>query len=654
MTKAERTTSVGDMFVTKDARGDAFSPVSRLYDVESIKPESVAVTKLLTAGEPHFNQAVLGQKDRAIQRKGESFFRIRDERNKLTSTAASSGGLSVAESSIVLAHLAGGIITYNHAFSDLAQMTPLSSEAKDFVDLEKFLTCSEVTSTLHGVSLRSITEQKKQKKLPIDSLLQFFMDVRAIDERQVPDGVLEENTSALAVTYPQLHLQGLERIGILSRSLLNTSEFMGMEAYRLMQRRFPLTAPTTEALVRNISDFHNRLKTTVADPESTEFPQLKERIESVMDSGIGSKLFLIHLFTLARVDTLQSVFRKTASQATHPDHGEFYQKFTDMFHQYADAVSEFTQLRTKDDTEEVFTPMEGDNPKPVPTFDDYRKTIVDIIKYKPSSKDQYDVPVDDITWGEITEPQSVKVTFDEDRPMLFRVELHYEREEEETNIVVEADAKKKRFDWNYLEDPEALEMKPFSNAVKKVVLQSLTSVEQQVRSERQAKDASKTVFRADDGRSLRIRDPKVRPESEVEPPRKKRQRVDQNPMEVFAETVKLNAEGKNTILLPDGDVDTAVNGLRKEMKRLSDSDRRLVIEGIRRYNETGAGGFKMLQGRSAEGKKLYSLRINIGGKGVRVLVKEGESEEGDRKFTILAIGRRGNTFRKGNQPEDYS
>lgn len=614
-----------------------------LYDKEGVMHEDDLINGKIRMLTPGFHDVLSDFKlDKDIRR---NYFDIKNTAEEIESIndaiADSDDSMTEASYGAHVSHRTGGRIQLRTLLVRLGDALEKGGKsAKEFIDLSIFNKCGPVEITVKGVSVRKIAEQTKQNRLPLDSLLTFFVASRQTEEGRLPDGFFAENDSELARKFPKGLRRDLAKAGDIMTSLINVAHTMDYKEYRDAQKDFPMSAPVTKKLLEKTHEFHQRLNETIIDPDAGEFEATKQSIESYFQASPRTKNSIIYLFTYGDNEKFQTLYRKSLALAGHAEHGEFYRQFTGTLRNYADVVSDFSQLRTKDELEEVFTASEGPLMDAVPEPTDFRKQVASIIPNKPRDINEFVIKTEDIEWGEITKPQSAKIRFLPRKPMHFSVGMNYETEADETNILLIVDARKEKFDWNFIEDPDASDMLPFSNASKRIIKKILEQVDKkakEVKLESQAaKDAQLSVSSAIEQPAI----PKERPILEEEPVKRKRKRVVVSPLAVAEESAKLEEEGvRNVIIVPEDD------DMKKVMKTLSAEDQALVLKGIENYNERGVGGFKMLVRRADDGNRLFALRINIGSKGVRVLLKEGEAEGKQRIFGIQDIKRRGSIYK---------
>src|SRR6185437_10151650 len=98
---------------------------------------------------------------------------------------------------------------------------------------------------------------------------------------------------------------------------------------------------------------------------------------------------------------------------------------------------------------------------------------------------------------------------------------------------------------------------------------------------------------------------------------------------------------KKVILIPEQEE------LDDILDSLSDTDRRRALAGIKAFNERGKGYLKLIE--TAKFERLWSLRINTGAKGLRVLVRAAGIEDGLSRFEIIDIDRRGNIYKNNKR-----
>ncbi|MEK7570966.1 MAG: hypothetical protein AAB553_01715 [Patescibacteria group bacterium] len=632
-------TTEGPAFVTPDTlmrkkqeHSVNFDQRALSWEDKSLVDRKRALTNSISSylSEPAINQLYLSWKASLEELLG------------LKKDASTSAEVTNAMFGAQVVHRAGAMIKIGDSLSRFfTALQRRGKDASELAALEAFSSILPVDLASHGVSLRKIAEQTKRNKLPLAAQLSFFMALKLFPGEQFQRTLLEENPSELAREFPNIVLEAAGQTGNILTGVINLSNNRDMPEYRDIKRRFPLTAPVTETLLEKTHEFRDGLAMTIIDPSAKEFTALKEKIQEYFGASPEIQSFLIHLFSNNRAEGLQDLFRKAMEQRDLPEHGDFYRKFAGMVEGYVDILSAFTQLRTADEIEEIFIEREGDAIADTPSFNDYRVSVAKIIGKKPRDKDVYDIDIDALSWTEFVPPQSVTLTFSPGKPMEFVVDITYEAENEGTSLWLGVDAKRQEFEWNYLEDPESDKMQQFSSAAKRVVMAALQEVEKTTKDEWERRKAT-VVRKVEPPKGNQVPQPKIPPDSgttTLVASTKRRHRQSGDALSVVAETVSLETgKARNIIVLKE----QAEMG--EVMKGLTAGDQEKVITRINEYNKRGVGRLKML-GIGSDGRKRYSYRINIGAKGVRVLLTEGESTSGQRSFEIVDIKRRREVYR---------
>jgi len=497
-----------------------------------------------------------------------------------------------------------------------------------------------------NLSLQAIHDQDKRNKLPLASLLRYYMEMRKVLSGRLPVNFDQDNESVLGTQYPSVVRSNLATAVSLAIAGINGIVGFGEKEYKEVSGGFPLVAPRAKRLIGKTAEFHNRLFGTVSNPDDEELVEIKPVIQNYIGETASMRGYLIHLMTLGELAKVQQIYRKAKAMRGHVHHGEFYSQLSDMLLQYSEIHPDFTQLHTQNDLAELYSPNGTVFDDSTPTMEDFRQQVAGIISIKP--RDVYEFSfdqemLDTIEWGEVTAPQSANLTFNSQKSMALSVVFYYEGEIEQAKVILGMYPKTGIFDWNFIEDPQDPEMQQYSNAVKIVIGQILANVRNRLSDQRQKK-------RADNNPAPPSINSPTKGDTVYEVPVEKTEDTENGGQAIYKRPkakaskagdtagstphAEMEQEVKRTIVIPEGEI------FEDLLSPLSPEDQRRARAGIVEANNRGVAGIKLIE--TAKYERLWSLRI---GKGIRVLLREAGVEDGLSKYEIIDARRRGDIYK---------
>lgn len=499
----------------------------------------------------------------------------------------------------------------------------------------------------------SILDMVNDSNLAPSSVFKFAMEAYFVRNRKTHTKILAENQTPLTIAYPNLTKQHIQLASGEAMALVNTgSRDLDLLFREFFQETFQGTdkeiAQAAKEVVKRTLSLRAKILHTILDPNSSEFPPLKEMVEKYLEDESEIRSIAILRLGLNNYNAISYVYRATRELARfNDDNSLFYTRLSSAIRDFMEEFPSITIL-TKDDLPSIID-INYNSKNPVsPSSEDLRK-IVGLI-FQNSSKREYAVGPEKINWGDLVSPTSVRVEFLKNTPSKFMVLLHYQNKEGDVlDLPLLFDTKKGELDWGFLESPKDQEMEALGEALLLVTQSILLNIQQQAESEyQQRQNERQTQIQAPQATTRQSR-PK-----ELYVPRKKATRekrpIPLTPLQEILQSeipfpIQPEQQGiKNQIVSPQNE------DLEKMMKNFSSGDIALVIKGIEGYNQRAVGQFKMLRLPGKQGQNLFTLRVNCGtGGDIRVLLQESTTTTDSpnlRTFEILDIDYRKNIYRR--------
>lgn len=405
-----------------------------------------------------------------------------------------------------------------------------------------------------------------------------------------------------------------------------------------------LTPTEAAAVVRTSSKFINRLdeiqaRTREAILTGSSHPSYSGVREVLKD--LLEKRAPFALFALGSKETvLIEFFRAIRRNQIEGEDSEFLEAVCENIRANLDLVPEYIFL-SAEDVNGVLNDRPGDSEegRNEDIMGEMKNAIAEI--FQKSSNTKYDLDPSVISWDFVAEPNQVIVEFGKNRPQQFHVVYEWiNTDGDSMNVIITVDAKKSQFEWNIAEDPNdpiAMLLKDaFLLQTKSILLTILNTATQYY-------DIRKFWQKTPQGNVL-VSSPveKVRNADPVYALRKETRRPASNleqETDTSISSVLERGRVKNVI-------EFSFEGLESLPSGLSHKDRQVVAKKLEEFNEKGIGTLVKVKGKGRkghEGEILYRLRI---GGGVRVLLCQLSSSEGQRKFKLIAVDNRKDIYRR--------
>jgi len=523
-----------------------------------------------------------------------------------------------------------------------------------YLQLSEFVYTSTIHSKIGGVSLKDVIDNPE---ITPSSIYRYVMESDFVHSRLTHAKILEENQTPLTLANPNFTKQTIHTAAGLSDSFY----YMTPEYFETLLRNFlPQQQGTEKEIIATAREMVNRINRlrqnvymTILNPNSPEFPSLKDMVEKyLLEEDGNAQTSAILGLGLIDEDKICTAYRKTKELAgENNENSPFYKLLQSSIKQYIEEVPQELGVLTQDDLPMFIDGDKAIEDEAAPTLEDLRKVTISIFNkashkaYRSEESDN-----EEIDLANMTSPNSIRVEFPKGHPNIFNIYFYYENEQgESTTLELNFDTRKNVFDWKpFAPDTSDPEMKQLRDAGL-IAAQSILSyihqyVEDEYQQKQQEREAGTQTQRPAQGRKIRSEEPYV-PRQKLERQERLRpltpiQEILQSEMPIFAQPKGI----KNEIVLPEDQY------LFDVMKGLAPSDQKEIVEGIQNYNEIGVGTFRMLKALGNEGQRLYALRVNCGPRGgSRVLLQESDSEETSpniRKFQIVDIGYRKDIYRK--------
>lgn len=411
----------------------------------------------------------------------------------------------------------------------------------------------------------------------------------------------------------------------------------------------PQCIPCIKELIKTLQEVRSAILETLLAPKSDQFLSIKRVMEPYLDpNGIKTRESRLSLLlTICSNDSSKaiSLYRQTQSFVLQDTEIDFYSKLAQATKEHLLSFP-FKEIITIEDLYALFNGEGKDKPKPQQNQDETRKrinvineeskTLINKIFSLSRTKEYQVAPEAIASLGELTVKQ-VQVKFDQNNPQGFTLILEFEnRFGESMTVTSRIDTKRGNFDWSAIEDSsEAPSLR--------LKIQSI------------AYEALQEVYKTAEEQAERRRDNQHREETPTTPVPRKRERNSDPIYALRKASASNNSPTKQAESTPLAKaVEQMQNGIKmtilptidpKLFGNISNVDRGIVKEAIEEFNQRGVGYFKML--KEKRGGPLYVLRVSsIGSSGIRVLMRETQAPDGERRFEVFNIGYRKDIYSK--------
>lgn len=526
-----------------------------------------------------------------------------------------------------------------------AQKLGLADRAEPYARLlEFYLTQNTHLIRINGISLQDFVSENPTLKLSAPAAFQFIVESELVRHKRSHEAIWKLNQDPFQRAYPNLTKHAIEsataRVRALANSQPQTTDPSVIKKQALVEEIVRYALRFQRAIYESRQDFYQ----TLLDPGSREFVAVKTVMEPYLKRGRSERASALSIAGLNETIHIYELYRQSIVYAQNGPESQFYALLRDSVDKYVEEVPSCEQVITIDDLDAIFdeeSPASLVDVAP-PTVDSLGRIVASIFE-KSSNKD-YDIKLQEIAWDRFASPQDARIEFDKNRPQKFSITLFYVgREGEYQEVSFTFDTKKGFFDWNIINDPSDPKLVGFRRSALLVTQSILLRVQAQAEKQYQnkllqRKGVVQEAVAVEKKPKERFRDEsyEVRKQTRVE-------RQTQTSVEkqiVVPDIGGAEGEVKKTVVIPAQEI------LEDMLRSLSTVDRKIVLQGINRFNCDGVGWFKKEKGIGKAGVSLYGLRVNCTApKGVRVLLTLSQSSAGEMKFEISDIDYRRNIFR---------
>lgn len=510
-------------------------------------------------------------------------------------------------------------------------------QLESFFKLYEFHWAGWLAVGIGGVSIKDLMDNKQN--ISPASVLKLLMESQLVKQDISHDMVLKENTDSLQRKHPNITKNYIE----MATADINGATRLPIDKlYPLLSTSKGLEKESVQRAIRFVERLQMLQQTvvdTVGNPESSDFPLVKQTLEDYLKLGWRDRMLAIYMLGLKDILSARDLYRKARKFEIANNNPDFYHLLTNSMLEFFEALSSNTML-TKNDTLLFLEKERNGKAQTLPNYEDL--AIINGLTFQKSSEKQYDIAVDGIKWQILVPPTQASIKFSEGGPRRFTVSLRYKNQEGEiADLNVTFDTKKGEFDWSFLESPNDPEMKEMKDAVMLATKEILLDVQRQATEEWQEKQRAKAQTVIVNGTNQKkTSSPHVPRAKEKKPERQ----LTMTPLqEALGEPITLSQDNKikRHVDLPPKDT------LRDMMKGISPENQTLISNKLEGFNTHNIGEFKPLPPRLHNNKPVYELKSGD----FRILMVEMDrinGEENDRvhHFEIFKIENRREIFNK--------
>lgn len=591
-----------------------------------------------------------------IEKLGQKLWEIEDVSSFWMDTlqqAHESGG--VEAQSLVIAHgwnVGASLLAVESIEQREAIISRITSEDEfsvyqRYFQLRKFIW--KVGSVKVGdVALRDFLGFRPGKQSPAP-LYRFLIDGTTIAENGRHREVYAENMEPPNNEFPHATMQtidvlgnsvlSVEHIASMGLGLVYGSSLKGAGAPEIMSE----IGSKSKQISDRVSDVQKASLRAILNPKSKDFPEMAQTVSSFLekeDPLIDSRI--LGALGLVYTSKILDFYRQTGRLASTIPEAGFYNSVHNTVDQIVEGLGSFVGVVTHEEVLDLLGEEEQTSKET--TQADMKKTVSGV--FNKTRNPDLEINPSDINWSGLPTPTEAVIDFDKAGPMKFRLQLKFSNELKE-DILIRArfDLSKGIFDWNLKYDPSGSEEVPEDIRTFRSLLMVATGnildsiLTKTIISKATEKETGKPAQSA----------PKTPRERYQDPVYALRKEARAGVLEPEQEAVNLNqtvieSNYRNFVDLPKD------NELVQNLARLSTVDAAIIKAAIEEYNEKGTGGkFTRKRGKGKDGEARFTLSIGCTTpKGVRVLLKESDSEAGIRIFEIEDIRYRKDIYRANN------
>lgn len=630
-------------------------PAKRPFDQKEVQREQKRLAKDLTATYEQLGQAIVMKSPKnatrfsTLRQKIDDCFAISSiYADQFKEMELTGGGKTVLEAAILhVTSLGLSLVVQNTLRQQLeiAEREEFADRFRPYTEVYKYAATSELGIKIDGISLRDFITFKGKQDSPVP-YLNFLLYGRLIAHEGLHREVLAQNQGKPYGEYPNITISTIDVLPnkIISLSYLNPEAFDHLGGPPLIQE----IGQQAKKLIQTTVEVVTSSRKLLLNPASPEFPTLRELILSYLESGDKTKrVVALNILSAGRIPYLFDVYREAQRLIRKGNNSEFYQTLVTAVREYVEEASNITTVLTKEDIPPILNLVKvGDlNPVKPSTLEGLGKQVGAI--FSKTSRKIYEINSNSVNLNGFATPESIKISFDANRPKKFTINLAFNNElGEAVDLGYTLDTQKNTMDWVLLEDPmsaEDQEVAYFRDNLLMLTGSILQDVARQVNEEfnlRHEKPQIEVSSPSQQVKRERFADPvyKLRKEVRIEQI-SKGEVLDADIVSVSIEDVDIKV--RNQVLLP------VEQELQEKLKYVSSMDGEIIKQALAEYNEKGTGSkFTRKKKLGPDGQPRYTLAVGCTvPKGVRVLLREVSSENGIRNFEVLDIRYRKDIYR---------
>lgn len=501
---------------------------------------------------------------------------------------------------------------------------------------------------VNDVALRDFLGFKPGKQSPTP-YYKFLVDGTVISEYGRHREVYAENMEPPNDEFPHATMQTIDVLGnsVLSVEGLALSDLGRVFTISLKATEAPAIMSEIGAKSKQICDSVGEVQKaslrTVLNPKSKDLPEMAQAISSFLKRGdplIDSRA--LAALGLGRTDKILDFSRQTRKLALGSSETDFYGSVNNTMDKMIEGLGGFMGVVTEEEVSDLL----GDETKidKEPTKTEMKKTVSEI--FSKTRDSDLEINPSEINWSGLPIPSETAITFEKTAPMKFRLLLRFSNELGEDVLVrTRFDLSKDIFDWNLKYDPNDLHEAPGDVRTFRSLLMVATGnvldsiLAKTIASKVETKKAKRPTESSPKSPRERYQDPiyALRKEARIGI-------VEPEQEAINLGQAAIESSYRNFVDIPADDE------LVQKLARLSTVDAAIVKAAIEEYNKKGTGGkFTRKRGRGKDGEPRFTLSVGCTvPKGVRVLLKESDSEANIRVFEIEDIRYRKDIYRANN------
>lgn len=452
--------------------------------------------------------------------------------------------------------------------------------------------------------------------------------------------VVGENKDNILANFPQDFEVAAGKVYGITVALMNlSSDEIGKSALvvsKIDHERISLRF--FSKLTDKITGLREEFFSVLTNPQSPDFKDLSVKfLEFVKMNDLAKQTALV----AAGLDSpanFVKLFRYSKECIASGVEVEFYEKVyqilretinDDVSNEDIFGCSRYFSRFNFEETETVLTP---------PNIEDIKRIFEQI--FSKSSAKLYELKAEDVEWGKLPRPESVKVELERYERKIKIALVYTKGDGNNVTLDLVFFLKDGSFDWSLLESPGDPDVRFLKNVVLLASMSILTAVLGKAEGKYQAKIEGRQK-KAIANPTTVVKKEKIRPfldlpkASEVKKEVKNATQVTPRVVTVKAERAE-KKETKTIIVFPEAEE------LKQLLSGLSSHDRSRILRKIGEHTLRGVGKIEPIIEKAVDGSAQYKFRIGR----VRVILVEDSSSNGVRRFVPTRIDWRDAVYKK--------